>query len=335
MKEIKKALTFRASSIGDCLMGKYLLENIHTQFPEARLGIVVANRGAMIRDLFATYPWLEVIEVNRRDIHGLWQLLRDFHSSDLVVTQYAGKPGGRFGMGSKLMARLLARHGGMVGFTDASSLNKFLYSILVPFSPNISPAEHERRALLASNLPLLNPWPTLMFNKNETVLSRFSLTTQKYIIVHFFAGNKGRSLSPEKSRELLMKLHKNYPDIQLVVSGTKDDRKTALSIVGDVPATVIAGEASLQELMQLIAESVGAVSVDTGVAHITAQLGVPLIVLSTCLGPNWWNAEQYGVSAPIQRFSRPDICATGHVSKDYPDCINLVDIDKIAHSIKI
>src|SRR3989338_3419571 len=96
--KIEKALTFRASSIGDCLMGKYLLENIHAQFPNARLGIVVASRGAMIRDLFATYPWLEVIEANRRSPRSLFYLWRNFRNSDLVMTQYAGKLGGRFGL---------------------------------------------------------------------------------------------------------------------------------------------------------------------------------------------------------------------------------------------
>ena len=91
-----KVLTFRASSIGDCLMGKYLLENIHIQYPQARLALVVASRGAMIRDLFAGYPWLDVREVNRRNSSALLALWKDFHWSDVVVTQYAGKQGGKF-----------------------------------------------------------------------------------------------------------------------------------------------------------------------------------------------------------------------------------------------
>ncbi|MEK7114207.1 MAG: hypothetical protein AAB850_01520, partial [Patescibacteria group bacterium] len=102
--EIKKALTFRASSIGDCLMGKYLLENIHAAYPHARLGIVVASRAEMIRDLFAAYPWLEVIEANRRNPVSLFSLWKKYHESDLVVTQYAGKLGGKFGLASKLFA---------------------------------------------------------------------------------------------------------------------------------------------------------------------------------------------------------------------------------------
>jgi hypothetical protein len=120
MKKIHKALTFRASSIGDCLMGKHLLENIHVQRPNARLGIVVASRGAMIRDLFAAYPWLEVIETSRRNPQTLFSLLRIFFRSDLVITQYAGKKGGRFSL------RVLAGDYSARGthcFNDASQWN--------------------------------------------------------------------------------------------------------------------------------------------------------------------------------------------------------------------
>ena len=67
-KFVKKALTFRASSIGDALMGKYFLENIHKEFPEAICGLLVGSRGKMLRELFSAYPWLEVWEVNRKKI---------------------------------------------------------------------------------------------------------------------------------------------------------------------------------------------------------------------------------------------------------------------------
>ncbi|MES2203231.1 MAG: hypothetical protein V4474_02860, partial [Patescibacteria group bacterium] len=108
---IRKALTFRASSIGDCLMGKYLLDNVHAQYPAARLGLVVASRGAMIRDLLSAYPYIEVVEANRANPGSLWRLWRAWRGSDVVVTQYAGKQGGRFSLATKVMARLLARRG--------------------------------------------------------------------------------------------------------------------------------------------------------------------------------------------------------------------------------
>ncbi|MGD0328611.1 MAG: glycosyltransferase family 9 protein [Minisyncoccia bacterium] len=332
---VRKALTFRASSIGDCLMGKYLLENIHAQFPEARLGLVVANRAGMIRDLLAAYPWLEIIEANRRSPKALLSLWKNFHGSDLVVTQYAGKQGGSFGFASKLAARMLAKRGGLVGFTDASKWNGILYDQLLSARSDIAVADHERGALRAAGLPMSLPFPALEFVRDNTARTKFNLETGKFIIVHLFAGNSGRGLHPDKKRELLNILAEKLPRIRLVISGGTNDQEEALRIAESIPATVIAGKTTLQELMNLIFESRGVVSVDTGVAHIAAQLGKPLIVMRTCLGRSWWLPKQYGEEAPVTVFSRDDLCNAGHIYKDFPDCINAISIDELVSVLQL
>lgn len=328
---IEKALTFRASSIGDCLMGKYLLENMHVQYPQARLGIVIASRVAMIRDLFAAYPWLQVIEVNRRSPKSLFSLWRDFHGSNLVVTQYSGKRGGRFGLASKFAARILTKSGGLVGFEDVSKWNGILYDSLLPVRSDRAVVEHERGALKAAGLSVSLPYPTLKYVQNDTVCAKFHLKAGEYVVAHLFAGGTSRSLSSKKSREFLVALRGALPkDIFIVVSGSSAERESALAIAHGIDVRVIAGEATLQEMMNLIKQSRCVVSVDTGMAHITAQLGKPLIVLSTCLGRNWWFPEQYGKDAPITVFSRNDLCAAGHVYKEYPACINEIDTENVA-----
>src|SRR5579859_4479491 len=107
---IRKALTFRASSLGDCLMGVYFLQQVRAQYPDAHCAIVVASRGAMVRDLGAAYPWIEVYEANRRSPRTLLRLARRFWRSDLVTTQYTG---GTFPLVGKIFARMLARRGAL------------------------------------------------------------------------------------------------------------------------------------------------------------------------------------------------------------------------------
>lgn len=331
--EIKKAITFRASSIGDCLMGKYLLENIHAQFPSARLGIVVASRAGMIRDLFAAYPWLEVIEANRRDLRSLFYLWKNFRKSNLVVTQYTGKPSGRFSLGSKFFARMLAKRGGFIGFTDVSWWNGILYDRLVPIRADVAVVEHDREALRIAGIPIALPFPTLHCVEDERVLSKFGLEKGNFIVVHLFAGNAGRGLHPDNKRELLALLAQKLPHMHLVVSGSPNDREEALRVTEGTSARVIAGEATLQEMMKLIRHSRAVVSVDTGMAHISAQLGVSLIVMRTCLGRNWWFPEQYGSDAPITVFECDTVCKDGHLAKNYPDCINAISVENIAREM--
>ncbi len=332
--KIKKALTFRASSIGDCLMAKYLLENIHAQFPVARLGIVVGSRGAMIRDLFVAYPWLEVIEANRRNFKSLFYLWKNFHRSDLVVTQYAGKPGGRFSFGSKLFARILAKRGGLIGFTDASGLNGMLYDALLPHSLSDAPAALEREALRAAGIPVMYEYPTIQCGSISNVPGKFGLVSGSFIVAHLFAGNKMRGLHPDKKRKLLVALTEKLPHTRLVISGGAADKEEAMHIAQNIEATVIAGEATLQEMMNLIAQSRAVVSVDTGMAHITAQLGKPLVVMRSCVGANWWLPEQYGKDARITVFSRDDICALGHDYSGYAKCLGAIDMDDVAKRAK-
>lgn len=331
--EIKKALTFRASSIGDCLMGKYLLENIHEQYPQARLGIVVASRAEMIRDLFAAYPWLEVIEANRWNPKSLFHLWKNFRGSDLVVTQYAGKPGGRFSFRSKLSARILAKRGGLIGFADASRWNGVLYDKLIPLVTDAAPAALEREVLRVVGIQIAHEHPTMRHLPLPNVTEKFNLVSGGYIIVHLFAGNKSRGLHPDKKRELLIALAQKLPNTHLVISGGAADKKEAPHIAENISATVIAGEATLQELMNLIVKSRGVVSVDTGVAHITAQLDRPLAVLATCLGLHWWGEDQYGIDALVTLFTCSNLCMGGHVYKEYPDCMNEIDVREISQKI--
>lgn len=330
MKEIRKALTFRASSIGDCLMGAYLLDNVHAQFPQAKLGIVVASRGGMIGDLLVAYPYIEVIEANRKSPRALWRLWRQWRGSDLVVTQYAGKPGGRFSFASKIAARLLARRGGLVGFADASRFNALLYDRLLPIGKGCAVAEQDREALRAAGISVSLPFPVLKYAGSEA-LSKFSLEPRAFVLVHLFAGNNSRGLSPGKKRELLLSLARELPGVRLVLSGAAADAQDALDAAEGIPAaTVIAGDTTLQELMQIIAHSRAVVSVDTGAAHMAAQLGVPLAVMRTCLGAPWWMPGQYAPDAPISVFEHDQACAEGHIRGDFPPCINGIDMRNVA-----
>ncbi len=329
MKNIKKVLTFRASSVGDCLMGKYLLENVHAEFPQARCGIVVANHGDLMRDLFSAYPWLEVIEANRRNSRSLSHLWTNFHGSDLVVTQYAGKKGGKFSLASKLAARLLAKRGGLIGFVDASKINALLYDKIVSFTQKEPPALLERKALGAAGIPVRQEWPTLNYIPDSRVTEKHGLTGA-YLVVHLFAGNKSRGLHPEKKRELLTALHTAFPDTRLVISGGKGDRAEAEQVAEGLNARVLAGETTLQEMMNLIVGSRGVVSVDTGMAHMTAQLGKPLVVLAGCLGIHWWQAGQYAPETPVSVLSRADLCTDGHkVNRGYSDCLGKIAIPEV------
>lgn len=331
---IRKVLTFRASSIGDALMAKYFLEQIHEKYPNARYGIIVANRGAMIRDLLSAYPWIEVIEANRKSIQSLWHLWKRFHESDIVLTQYAGKGGGAFSMPSKLMARVLAVRGGLVGFIDSSSWNTYLYDTLVPIDIARAPRLLETDALVARGIPIAQSVPTLLSIPHEHIFSTHTITKGEYVVVHLFAGSLGRGMSQEKRQALLDVLADALPERTLIVTGSATECPYLEKLSLPKNAKNLSGKLSLQELITLIRESKGMVSIGTGPSHIASHVGTKVIVLVTCIGVPWCAEDQFGPHAGYI-FTRTDLCCGHHdLSRQPPICIEEIDVNNVAKKAK-
>lgn len=329
---IRKALSFRASSIGDCLMGKYLLENIRAAYPDARLGIVIGGRGGMIRDLFAAYPWIEVIEANRRHPASLVHLARRFFGSDLVVTLYTG---GTLNLSTKLVARLLARPGGLVGFSDPSPWNRFLFDITLPhyFREGV-PRLHEKRTLEAVGVPVATERMTFAYLPQPGLLPRLGLTRGRYVVVGLFSGADARGLAPQKRQELIDALHSALAHTTLVFIGIKAERESLSSL--SLPEDSVIADTTVQEVAALIDGSLGMVSLGTGTSHIAAHLATPLIVLVSCQGLQWVGQEQFG-DAPMRVFCDASACpAGGHDYSTYAPCINALameDVARVAHDL--
>ena len=329
---IHKALTFRPASIGDALMGKYFLENIRAQHPNARFAIVVGSRASMLRDLFAGEPWIEVIEANRRSLPSLISLWRQWRGSDAVLTYYTM---GTLNLSTKLMARSLAKNGALIGFSDRSMFNRHLYDHLLPLPiRDRSVRLHECDALETLGVPVSIERLSLNYLPIAGVAGKFGISGP-YIVAHLFSGSKTRGLSTAHMRELLAALTREMPNTTLVLSGGSGDVAEAVEASAGLSAVVIAGRATLQELMNLIAKSRVCISLDTGVGHLAAHLGRPPVILSTCLGRiSWWGPDQYGPRIPAALFTCANLCALGHIYKTYPDCLAAIDMKEVAQTAR-
>lgn len=323
--EIKKILTFRAASIGDSLMGKYLLENVCAAYPDVHCALAVSSRASMIRDLFAAYPWIEVVEANKhpRSLLALFRRGRN----DVVVTPYTG---GVYPIAPKLIARLIART--LVGYTDKSKLNAFLYTKLIPLiGRGRAPRLLETDALKAAGIPVSIEHPSFSYLPQPQLLERLGLQAKKYIVLHLFSGSDARGLSPARKQALIQALVKVLPaDMKLVLTGSDKERKS----LGELPPQAVSAQTSLQELAALIDQSVGMVSLDTGAAHIAAHLRKPLIVLASCVGVQWWSPDMYGVGVPSALLTRLDVCAAGHDHSGYAKCLEAIDVDEVANKAR-
>lgn len=331
---IKKALTLRASSLGDCLMGKYFLENVHAQFPDAKCVLLVGSRAAMIRDLFAGYKWLEVLEVNRKNPQGVFQAWKRLHPVDLTLTQYAERP---FSLPSKLFGRAVTRRGGFIGFNDHSRLSPLLYDKIIPFNGEIESQGmivEEQRALETAGLAVALPQLTLQYVQKLEVFSRFGLKPGQYVLAHLFSGAEGRSFSQEKRIAIVEVIRATLPaDIKLVLTGGPGDRLHAEETKGDLRGVInLAGDTSIQELINLIKGSKGVVALDTGAAHITAHLGVPLVIMTRTEALNgWWGVSMYNNIPMVLCNKNGDDKAPRE--SIYPPSLETIDLSQIIDKV--
>lgn len=332
MKKIEKALTFRASSIGDCLMGKYLLENIHRAHPKAKCVMLVASKGDMIRDLLAAYPWIEVLEANTRNPSALFSALWKLYPSDATVTQYSGR--GAFSTGSKLFARLVTRYGRLAGFTDTWSLNRLVFDHLLPFNMRRAMRLHECDALEALEIPVTLPEITLVSTGDNDVLIRLGLVSNSYIVLNLFSGSRARGLSLEHQQTIARLLQDTWGmRKKILLTGGPSDEELMQCISEAVPELIVAPKLSMQELIMLVAKSAAVVSLDTGVAHMAAQTGAPLVVLRTCWGYNWWTRDQYSRDG-IEVLEHDEVCREGHMKKGFPECLGAISPSEVTESLK-
>lgn len=329
--QIKKVLTFRASSIGDALLAKHFFENIHVQYPDARCALVVAGRAAMIRDLLAAYPWIEVIQANRRSISSLWHLWRNFAHCDVVVTPGV-KPGGRFGFASKIAARLLARPGGFIGFDDGQAINRYLYDTLLPYDAQKAPRLLEQDALRAAGLAIAIPDLSLTHIPQPQILQNLGLESKKYVALHLFAGADSRGMSQEKRQALINALSERYPDVPIVLTGTAVEAGLIKQLTLPRGIVIAAGKGSVQDLATLIVASAVMVSVGTGPSHMASHLKHPLVVLVVCNGMHWCGTEQFGEASGQYTHVHSCIacCGKTHASSgDLSPCIEGISLPAV------
>lgn len=329
---VHKVLTFRASSLGDALNAKYLLENVHAAYPEARCAIVVTRKAAMIQDLLAAYPWIEVVETHHRDVRSLLMLWQQFRGSDLVVIPPA-KPQSSFSFLSKVAARALARCDALVGFEDASGINAYLYDQVIPLRTSQAPRISEQDVLRSAGIPITVSGISLQHVPQVWAQAAQALVRRKYIVVHLFAGSEPRGPSQAMRQAIVDALARELPDTPLVCTGTREEREKLEALMLPMHARVVAGNLSVQGLMTLMIDSACVVSVGSGPSHIATSMGVPTLVVVTCHGTQWVGIEQYGATAPVQIFSNHAACAAGHeYTRAHPACIEGIDVQALAQA---
>ena len=297
---------FHNGSIGDFLMALHFMENIHLNVSSSKLIIAVPRNAKLCQGLAEGYPYIGVLEVNKRP--APLKLLSLLRAKTCVITPATP---GHLPLFTKLYARLVAIAPGslLVGFDDKKLFNRFFYDLLVPFSTDKLYYQMLESLITALGFSIKIETPILKLSSevsSEGVLENLGLSSEGYIVLHPFGSSSNRSILGGELIWLIDEIARLVPDSMVVISGSVSDRENIpKELEGRKNIRIITGDLTMQELALVIVSSKFLIGVDTGITHLACVLHHPVLAIAHNGAAHW--LPYYNEKATILYAVRDDV----------------------------
>lgn len=310
VKKYSNVIMFTNGAIGDFLMVGLCADSVKKVLKESNLIIITPRNIEMLRDIFSSYLHIQILEINRRNfLRGLIFLAHTIWQKNMVVNQgvFRNPP-----FLLQLFARLLTlrRESTYLHFLRKEDPQKQRKREAVVFNYHLLVYENLVSLVSTGGLNVSSTIPKYHFIPDSRVLERHSLTRSLYVVVHPCAFSSSRSLPPEGWLKIFTYISNNFPNIKIVITGSKQDNLFIQKIFGTRdPATSIinlAGKISMTELANIIDGARGYIGVDTGITHLAGVLQRPSVVIGNLSNPCW--LPQYNKKVVILTESKNCTC---------------------------
>lgn len=268
------------SSIGDVVLSTGLMNRLLEQYPHAAFDIVVGHRAASLFEAFPNLGELVVVQKKRYGLHhlDLFRRLRHKHY-DIIVD-----------LRTPLLGRLLRGHKKLV------------------FNPRKTPDAHKAEQMAAlwdnggQDTIKLSVWPS----PENTMQAAKVLGKSRGVIVLAPTANWVGKQWPQKNWAILCDMleeHSPTP-LQYVVLGAEHERASVADFIATLPTERtldLVGHTSVLEAYGYITKATLFVGNDSGLGHMAAAAGIPMLTL---FGPTLdnhyrpWSDKATVIAAP-------------------------------------
>lgn len=325
-KNMDNIVLFTNGAIGDSLMGMLCANSVAEKLAGSTVIILTPRNVAILRDLFSAYPNIHVREVNRRNfLHAVTLTTRVIWQKNVVMNHGVFiKP--TFFIG--LLTRLLTmRHASFsLHFAQKNISDKGIGTGTVVFDYHLPVYENLAHLFTMQNLAVSLTIPQYRFVHDPSVLERYGLARSAYIVVHPCAFNASRSLPVARWANLLKYLAVNFPDLKIVVTGSKQDshfvQKIANTMDQSIPFINLTTGLSMMEIANILDGARGYVGVDTGITHLASVLQKCSVIIGNRSNPCW--LPRYNKNAVILTESKNCTCD----GRKGGDCFYYLDKEK-------
>lgn len=320
-RSLGRIALLKTAAIGDTVLISAVVQDLRREWPKAEITFFCgsSNREAAlliqgldtVEQIAVASPWRALRQIRR---HNRFDLLIDFGQWPRLDALLAGLSAARFTVGFRTAGQ--HRH----ALYDAAVLHRGDRHELDNFRALLDPLGVKGRAM-----------PALRHRKQPRRAVR--------VVLHMFAGGL-RSFQKEWPKENWRQLVERLlaGGRRLVLTGSREDRPRALELAAEVSASqgieVVAGELDLPGLVDLLASSALLVTVNTGVMHLAAALGCPLVALN---GPTsvlrWGPLGPGSVSLRSSRDCSPCLNLGFEYACDQNLCMRDIGLDRVLEAV--
>ncbi len=265
----QKIALIKTAAVGDTIILSAMVAEIKSVIPQANITVICSkNNAAMVR----TLPNIDKIEIfvmkapyqslKRIKALGHYDLVLDFGPWPRINALIAWQLAADF----------------KVGFYRPDTHRHYIYDAKVEHSDKLHEIENYRNILRGAGIEPTGLLPDLRTESR--------IRTDKYAVFHLFPGgamDMQRRWSNENWLKLAEEIHKKYGTKILLSGGPTDCEEAAQvceKLIGQgMPAENIAGKYSLADMASILQNARFVVSVNTGIMHYAAAVGVPLVAI--------------------------------------------------------
>lgn len=315
----------KTAALGDTIIMSAMIKEICHIYPNAHITVVCTkNNLALVKIISGIDDWFvfemgnPVKSLEALKKLGIFDLLLDFGAWPRI--------------NSIISWQIKAKY--KVGFKRPDTHRHYIYDAKVIHSDHLHEIENYRNILRAANIPIEGYIPD--FRTEHQILSDVP-----YAVFHLYPGGsmeKQRKWANDKWLDLGRKLYTKY-GVKILFSGGPADNNQAEVMTNrmntqGVPSENIAGKYSLKDMASILQYAKVVVSVNTGIMHYAAAVGVPLVAIHGATSVTRWGPLSDRAVVVQSGIPCQPCISLGFESKcTNPVCMDKVTVDMVMDKV--
>jgi heptosyltransferase-3 len=300
----KKILVVAMPYLGDVLLATPLFHSLKKAYPDSQLDALVFSSTAAMLEGNSDISHI-ITTPNRPTFVENWQLLKQiFRRYDLAMAIQTGD--------RPFFYTLLAapfRINVVPSKKSKTGWKRFFVQRWTEFdNENTHTVLQNLKLLDLINIPRCFSLVPPRFNNIQSLNGSFPFLTETrpFVVLHPFPQWKYKRWTKEGWIEVGHYLNKLGLRVALSGGGAKEELDNISYIVNHLPADTVnlAGQVSLAQLAHIIAQAKLFIGPDTGITHLAAATGTPVIAIYGPTNPVKWSPWPYGYQASVNPFAR-------------------------------